>query len=90
MDKIITPHPAHSFEQKTRYTIMPMKVDNKPSNNVSIMIGLLHVAMINEMEDGRYKVEVLWPDAFPGDSGIFNSRTAAISAVGTILYPINY
>lgn len=84
-------HPHEYFEQTTtvKYVEMPMRVNNQPSENVSLMIGILHVAFIDKQEDGQWKVTTLWPHAFK-DMDLFPNKGAAIFAVKQRLFlPIN-
>lgn len=72
------------FSQETTtilYTVMPMKVNNKPSNNVSVMIGVLHVAFIEEQPDGKYKIKTLWEHAFPYGTDVCDTKEEALFKV---------
>jgi hypothetical protein len=78
------------YLQSTKETIMeyhldifkmPTKVDNKPSENFSIMVGILHVAFVNKIADNKWEVKVLWEHAFPYESNIFPSAKLAEAAI---------
>lgn len=83
---MIKKHEYFEEIRHVKYVEMPMMVNNKPSENVSIMIGILHVAFIDKQEDGQWKVTLLWPHAFQHESNLFPNKKEAIFAVKQRLF----
>lgn len=64
---------------------IPTVVNNKPSNNVAITVGLLQVAHITEEPDGKFHIKSLWPHNFPLGTHIHPNVRDAIAAVKVLL-----
>lgn len=69
------------IEANLKVSVLTTKVDNVMSNNVTVMVGILHVADIKEQPDGKWKISSLWPSAFPYGSNIVTTREEGIQQI---------
>jgi hypothetical protein len=68
-----------------QFTLIPTVVNNKPSNNIAVMIGILHVAFIEEQPDGQWKIKVVWEHAFPYGTDLYRTKPEALAKVKQLL-----